>query len=90
MGKVVLADRSQGLEGLLLREDEEIRVECQVPRFLDAPVEAGEIVGSVQYEVGGTVYRTEYLELARSVPAIDYEWCLEKVLEGFLMVKHYL
>lgn len=73
----------QGMEGLLLREDEQIQLEYDIPRVLDAPVEKGEIVGSIQYKVGETVYRTEYLEVCENVEKIDFAWCLWQVFKRF-------
>lgn len=82
---LTLSEKKEGLDGLLLREDEKVQVECDVPKELTAPVEAGEIVGSVRYKVGGVVYRTEYIQTADSVAAIDLKWCLVQIWRRFAL-----
>ena len=81
--RLALSEETQGLTGLLLREDERIQVECDIPKVLEAPVEAGRIVGSIQYKVGDTVYRTQYLETLQTIPSIDYKWCFWQVWRRF-------
>ncbi len=82
---LALADHVDGLEGLLMREDESIEVAVDVPKSLKAPVEAGQIVGCVQYKVGEQTYRTEYLQTAADIPEIDFFWCLRQIVERFLV-----
>lgn len=71
------------LEGLLLRKDEDFTVNCKVKEKLTAPVEAGTVVGKVQYCVGEEVYRTEMIVTKEAVEPIDFSWCLEKVIWNF-------
>ncbi len=71
------------LEGLLLRKEEEIEVDYQIRKGLSAPVEAGSPVGKVQYRVGDTVYKTVFLVTDEAIEAIDFPWCVEKVLWNF-------
>lgn len=70
-------------EGLLMREDESIQVDCQVKKTLKAPVEAGTEVGTITYSVGGTVYKTEQIVTTDSIGVIDYEWCFRQIWERF-------
>lgn len=72
------------LEGLLLREDEQIAVEYNLKSILTAPVEAGMEVGEITYSVEGIVYRRESIVTASSVSEIDFEWCLRQILTRFL------
>ncbi len=51
------AGQAKNLEGLLMREDEQIRVEYDRKQVLSAPVEAGTEVGAVEYLVGDVVYK---------------------------------
>lgn len=71
------------LEGLLLRKDEEIQVTYQLKEKLTAPVEEGTIVGKILYCVGNQIYRTKMVVTGKAVDAIDFPWCLEKVLWNF-------
>lgn len=74
-------------EGLLLREDEEIRVVYRAKEGLTAPVEQGTAVGTIDYCVDGTVYRRETVVTADAVDAIDPPWCLRQVLNRFLCLR---
>lgn len=75
--------KSGALEGLLLRKDEDFIVTCNVKEKLTAPVEAGTVVGKIQYCVGEDVYRTEMIVTKEAVLPIDFSWCLEKVIWNF-------
>lgn len=72
-------------EGLLMREDEDIKVEYSVKSALTAPVKAGTEVGIVEYSVGGVVYRREKILTKEAVEEIDLEWCAEQILKRFLL-----
>ncbi len=71
------------VEGLLMRADEQIRVEHRVQDSLTAPVEPGIAVGEIDYIVGDTVYKRETIVTADQVWAIDLEWCVRQVLERY-------
>ena len=72
-------------DGLLLRKDEEIRVEHQVKSALTAPVPAGTEVGWIDYMVGDTVYKREAIVTVDTVEQIDPEWCIKRIFERFLL-----
>ncbi len=71
-------------EGLLLRADEKIRVECRVADELKAPVKKGTEVGYIEYLVDDIVYKRESIVTMSDLAAIDLEWCARQVLERFL------
>ncbi len=71
--------------GLLLRKDERIDLEWKISETMQAPVKAGDSVGYIRYLVGDEVYKEEKLILQTSVELIDYDWCLEKTMERFLL-----
>ncbi len=73
----------QEIEGLLLRDGEEIRVECHMER--QAPVEAGKQVGTIQYIFQDQVYREEHIVTTRAVREIDYRWCFQQIMRYFLL-----
>ena len=56
-----------------------------LPEKLHAPVEEGEKVGSISYLLGGEVYMVKDIVLARGVEAVDYRWCLDRVMDVFLL-----
>lgn len=72
-----------GENGLLLRDDEEVRVEFRCEEILEAPVESGTVVGTIDYIVGDTVYKTENIVTADSVKMINFEWCTRQILSRF-------
>lgn len=76
---------STGRTKLLLRADEQIRVEYTVADHLTAPVAEGTQVGSVEYSVDGIVYRQETIVTKGAVGRIDPQWCVWQVLERFLL-----
>ena len=74
-------------EGLLLRDDEEIRVRYSVKKELTAPVEKGTQVGTIDYMVGDTVYKQDAIVTADTVERIDLEWCMRQILNCFFLPK---
>lgn len=73
----------EAVEGLLLSTEEEIEVVYDIKETLTAPVKEGEPVGTVKYQVGGTVYKTEIIVTDAAVEKIDFSWCVRKVLWNF-------
>lgn len=71
-------------EGLLMRPDEEIIINYRMSEVLDAPVYKGDVIGGITYEVDGVVYKQEDIVIMTDMPEIDLEWCVEKVMEGYL------
>lgn len=72
-------------DGLLMREDEQIKVTYNVADSLTAPVEPGVTVGTIEYMVGDTVYKQESIVTVDSVGAIDLEWCMRQILKRFFL-----
>ena len=71
-------------EGLLLRSDENIKVECRMKESLTAPVPQGMEVGWIDYIVEGTVYKREHIVTTDAVGQIDMEWCVRQIIKRFL------
>ena len=72
-------------DGLLLRDDENIEVECEVEKTLHAPVKAGMQVGQIRYSVDGDVYLTETIVTKNGVERIELPWCVKQIFERFLL-----
>lgn len=70
-------------DGLLMREDETVKVKYQVKDVLTAPVESGETVGRILYMVDDTVYKQETIVTTETVRKIDLEWCARQVFNRF-------
>ncbi len=77
-------DDREAISGLLLNNREEIEVVYSLPDELTAPVYAGHKIGSIKYIVKGEVWRTEVITVMDTVEAIDYSWCLAKIISIFL------
>ncbi len=65
---------------LLMGEDDRFSMDILAPDSLPAPVEAGEMVGTVIYYLNGEVFDLFPVCIEDSCPAIDYEWCLKQVM----------
>lgn len=76
-------EASDGSSGLLLKKGEEIQIDLQIEKELDAPVYTGTEVGCIRYLVDDEPYRVEYILTTKDIPAIDYTWCLKQVLRSF-------
>ena len=73
------------LEDFLLKEDDEFTMEVQVPDVLKAPVQAGELVGSVAYYINGQIVDLFPVYTASEVKKIDLEWRLRQVIDLWQM-----
>ena len=71
------------VEGILMREDEEVKVEYRIEKLLQAPVEAGMEVGEITYSVGDTVYLRESIVTTEAVQKIDFAWCVSQILSRY-------
>ena len=73
------------LEDFLLKEDDEFTMEVLVPDILKAPVQAGELVGSVAYYINGKIVDLFPVYTASEVKKIDLEWRLRQVIDLWQM-----
>ena len=73
------------LEDFLLKEDDEFTMEVLVPDILKAPVQAGELVGSVAYYINGQIVDLFPVYTASEVKKIDREWRLRQVIDLWQM-----
>ncbi len=72
--------------GLLMRDDEEIKVEFDLKKSLQAPVTEDTQVGSIFYSVDGKVYLTETIVTKGGVERVEMPWCVEQVFRRFLVL----
>lgn len=82
------------LEDFLLKEDDEFTMKVLVPDILKAPVQAGELVGSVVYYINGQIVDLFPVYTASEVKKIDLEWRLRQVIDlwqmGNILIKLYM
>ena len=69
--------------GILMRNDEQIKVEYDIKKELEAPIKAGEVVGNIKYMIGDEVWKVNFVVLLDDVKKIDFEWCLKKIVDLF-------
>lgn len=68
---------------VLLRADETVTVDYQIPSRLDAPVKKGQQVGLVIYRLGDEILKEYPVYAGRQIKKRDYAWCLRKVEEKY-------
>ena len=68
---------------LLLCDQDEVRMEAEIPETMEAPVLAGKTVGFETYYVNGEVYAQLPITTAADVLALTYRYCLDCILELF-------
>ncbi|MBP5263365.1 MAG: hypothetical protein J6Z33_03220, partial [Lachnospiraceae bacterium] len=71
--------------GILLRPEEEIRVITRLPNCIEAPVTEGQMLGEIQYMLGEEVCQVETMVAGKTIPRIDFQWCLLQVLNLFFI-----
>lgn len=70
---------------VLLREDEQVRIQVDVEDSLSAPVQPGAIVGTVTYLLEEEIVTTYNLITTESVELRDLAWYLEYIWNQFLI-----
>lgn len=69
---------------VLLKKDEKVTVQVSQEESLRAPVEEGQVVGSVKYFLGEQLIREYPVTACSRVDEISFSWCARKVMERFL------
>ncbi|MDO4260674.1 MAG: D-alanyl-D-alanine carboxypeptidase family protein [Eubacteriales bacterium] len=73
------------MEELLLKEEDEFTMDVLIPERLEAPVRAGEMVGTVIYYVNGEVLDLFPVYAAEQVERIDFWWRLTQAAEAWTL-----
>jgi len=66
---------------LLLRDDEKVHIEYELPEYLKAPVKKDSIVGYAKYYIDDELYETLPIRAMEAIEKIDYKFCLKKIIE---------
>lgn len=77
------SEQSTESEKILLRNDETIDVEYDVPDKLVAPIEKGMTVGTVKYKINGQTWKIKNIITEVTVPKINFKWCFDKIFDIF-------
>lgn len=86
---VELALEADGVEGLLMHEDEKVTVTLQKVKELTAPVGEGQTIGYISYAVGNREWKRMRLVTAGEIAAVDMRWCVRRVVEKWLILNSY-
>ncbi len=72
------------IKEVLLKEGDTFRMEILAPDQLGAPVEEGEVVGTVIYYLNEQIFDLFPICVQDTSLAIDYPWCLEQIIRQWL------
>lgn len=84
-GKSVSEEKNTKLavQGVLMREDENMDVVYDIKKVLEAPVCEGERVGTITYLVNGEKWKVENVILTENIDKIDFQWCFEMIIQKY-------
>ncbi|MDR1548466.1 MAG: D-alanyl-D-alanine carboxypeptidase [Hungatella sp.] len=69
---------------LLLADEEEVTVQTDIPKELNAPVRKGQTVGSVIYRLNGEVIKEYPVCLNEGADRLTTIWCLKNIFNKYL------
>jgi D-alanyl-D-alanine carboxypeptidase (penicillin-binding protein 5/6) len=71
----------EGDLSLLLRDDETVKIEYDIPKVLKAPVKSHEIIGNARYYIDNSLYAEIPIYTTQNVSKIDFKFCITKLLQ---------
>jgi len=72
------------VETVLLRFDETVTMEYEIPETLQAPVVMNQVVGVVKCYINGALFKEVPIYAESGVRKIDLQYCFETILEKYL------
>lgn len=72
---------AEGDLNLLVRKDEKIRIEYDLPKLLVAPQEKGNIVGAVNYYIDDKLYTSIPIYTSDGSKKINYKFCFMRIFK---------
>lgn len=69
---------------VLLKSNEVVNVAYKVPDTLEAPLDAGQVVGKVTYQLNEEVLKEYNICVTEPVEKLSFGWCLRKIFNRFL------
>ncbi|SEU24654.1 D-alanyl-D-alanine carboxypeptidase (penicillin-binding protein 5/6) [Lacrimispora sphenoides] len=69
---------------LLLADEEEVTVQTEVPKELNAPVRKGQTVGTVIYRLNGEVVKSYPVYLTAGADRLTTAWCIKNIFNRYL------
>lgn len=71
----------EGNISLLLRDDEAVRIEYDIPKMLQAPVKSNRVIGKASYYINDMLYTEIPIYTTTDIAKIDYPFCLRKLIK---------
>ncbi len=69
---------------LLLADEEEVTVQTEIPKELNAPVRKGQTVGTVIYRLNGEVVKSYPVYLTAGAERLTTVWCIKNIFHRYL------
>jgi D-alanyl-D-alanine carboxypeptidase (penicillin-binding protein 5/6) len=69
---------------LLLADEEEVTVQTEIPKELNAPVRKGQTVGNVIYRLNGEVIKSYPVYLTEGADRLTTVWCIKNIFIKYL------
>jgi D-alanyl-D-alanine carboxypeptidase (penicillin-binding protein 5/6) len=69
---------------LLLADEEEVTVQTEIPKELNAPVRKGQTVGNVIYRLNGEVIKSYPVYLTEGADRLTTVWCIKNIFNKYL------
>ena len=85
-GKVIRRETSKDIS-LLVKNEEIWEVSVEMFPKVSAPVQEGDVVGLVLYEMDGTIYKSDEIILAENVEVLDFKHCVFCIIGKFCTFK---
>jgi D-alanyl-D-alanine carboxypeptidase (penicillin-binding protein 5/6) len=76
-------DRKKSIK-LLLADDEKVTVKTSIAKELKAPVEKGQAVGAVTYQLNGETVKEFPVYLTEGTKRLTVVWCFKNILSRYL------
>ncbi len=70
---------------VLLKDGEKVEIVYDIPKKIQAPVCAGDVVGSVSYYLDGEELKKYPIFVEKPVKRINFGWCLRHLFDNFLV-----
>lgn len=74
---------------LLIGEEETVRIEYQLPETVEAPVSAGEQVGTMELYLNDTLYQTYPVQADQFVGEFTWKYALDVIVKYFLDTEYW-
>lgn len=79
-----IREKSSGLDGILLKDGENIEVNYNIKKELEAPVKKEQSVGRITYTLGDEIWKEYDVYVKNEIEKIDYRWCLEMIINRWI------